>query len=65
MKICVLGLWHLGSVTAACLSKLNYDVVGLDFDHKRIKNLRKNIPPVLEPKIINLIKELPSKSGTK
>ena len=57
MKICVLGLWHLGSVTTACLSKLNYDVVGLDFDHKRIKNLRKNIPPVLEPKIINLIKE--------
>ena len=57
MKICVLGLWHLGSVTAACLSKLNYDVVGLDFDHKRIKNLRKNIPPVLEPKIKNLIKQ--------
>ncbi len=56
MKICVLGLWHLGSVTAACLSKLNHDVVGLDFNQKRIEKLRNNIPPVSEPKIINLIK---------
>lgn len=65
MKICVLGLWHLGSVTAACLSKLNYDVVGFDFDRKRIENLRKNISPVSEPKIINLLKDGQKKGNLK
>ena len=30
MKVCVLGLWHLGSVTAACLAAAGHDVVGLD-----------------------------------
>ena len=39
MKICILGLWHLGSVTAACLAKLKHEVVGLDFNKKVIYNL--------------------------
>ena len=56
MKICVLGLWHLGSVTAACLSKLNHEIVGLDFDKSIIKNLKVNKPPIAEPKVSNLIK---------
>ena len=30
MKVCVAGLWHLGSVTAACLAAAGHDVVGLD-----------------------------------
>jgi UDP-glucose 6-dehydrogenase len=31
MKIVVLGLWHLGCVTAACAAKFK-SVIGLDFD---------------------------------
>ena len=30
MKVCVQGLWHLGSVTSACLAAVGHDVVGLD-----------------------------------
>ena len=39
MKIAVLGLWHLGCVTAACCAKFS-EVVGLDFDPQTIENLR-------------------------
>ena len=55
MRICVLGLWHLGSVTAACLASLGHRVVGLDFDAARIANLNQGIAPVLEPGLEDLI----------
>ena len=32
MNVCVFGLWHLGTVTAACLAAAGHQVVGLDFD---------------------------------
>lgn len=56
MKICVLGLWHLGSVTAAGLAALGHQVVGVDFDETRIANLRKGIAPIFEPDLDALIK---------
>jgi UDPglucose 6-dehydrogenase len=55
MKICVLGLWHLGSVTAAGLAVLGHQVVGVDFDETRIENLRKGIAPIFEPDLDVLI----------
>ena len=32
MNVAVLGLWHLGSVTAACLAHAGHDVAGWDPD---------------------------------
>jgi len=55
MKICVLGLWHLGSVTAAGLAALGHQVVGVDFDETRIANLRKGTAPIFEPGLDVLI----------
>src|ERR1700733_10868499 len=55
MRICVLGLWHLGSVTAAGLAALGHQVVGVDFDETRIANLRKGIAPIFEPGLDVLI----------
>jgi len=55
MKICVLGLWHLGSVTAAGLATLGHQVVGVDFDEPRVANLRKGIAPIFEPGLDALI----------
>src|SRR5262245_22047435 len=49
MKICVLGLWHLASVTAACLAAAGHLVTGLAFDSSAIDNLNRGIPPVQEP----------------
>src|SRR3984893_12985549 len=54
MKIVVLGLWHLGCVTAACCAK-SYEVVGLDFDLQTIQKLRAGKPPVFEPGLEDLI----------
>ena len=48
MKICVLGLWHLGSVTAACCAR-HFQVIGLDFDAAVIANLNQGRAPLLEP----------------
>jgi UDPglucose 6-dehydrogenase len=56
MKICVLGLWHLGSVTAACLASVGHDVVGLDLDSETtLKGLRLGKAPIFEPGLDNLI----------
>lgn len=54
MKIAVLGLWHLGCVTAACCAKFR-EVVGLDFDAQIIENLRAGRPPIFEPGLNDLI----------
>lgn len=56
MKLCVQGLWHLGSVTAACLASIGHDVAGLDFDSDRIQNLRRNQPPIFEPGLSELVR---------
>lgn len=49
MRICVLGLWHLGTVTAACLASRGHQVVGLDFDENVIMGLAIGQPPLFEP----------------
>jgi UDPglucose 6-dehydrogenase len=56
MKIIVLGLWHLGCVTAACAAKFA-NVVGLDFDQATILGLRGGKPPIFEPGLSELIQE--------
>ncbi len=54
MNLTVLGLWHLGSVTAACCAK-HFDVVGLDFDAANIAKLNSGHAPLLEPGLDELI----------
>lgn len=56
MKVCVVGLWHLGTVTAACLSA-DHEVVGLDFDSGVIAALSRGLPPVYEPGLEELVKQ--------
>ena len=48
-KVCVVGIWHLGAVTAACLADLGYAVVGVEEDVGKVQNLNKGIPPLFEP----------------
>ena len=57
MKICVQGLWHLGSVTAACLASVGHDVVGLDGDSNNIRNLNQGKAPLFEPGLDELVKK--------
>ncbi|MBB3457296.1 UDPglucose 6-dehydrogenase [Rhizobium sp. BK313] len=55
MKVCVQGLWHLGSVTAACLASVGHDVVGLDDNSEVIAGLKKGAAPLLEPGLDDLL----------
>jgi len=54
MNVTVLGLWHLGSVTAACCAR-HFQVVGLDFDEAVITGLNSGQAPLLEPGLNELI----------
>jgi UDPglucose 6-dehydrogenase len=56
MKITVLGLWHLGCVTAAGCAR-HFNVTGLDFDPARIDALGRGQTPVSEPGLDDLIRE--------
>jgi len=54
-KVCVIGIWHLGSVYSACLADLGYSVIGVDRDAKKVEALNKGIPPLFEPGLEELI----------
>src|SRR3989304_6693792 len=56
MNICVLGLWHLGLVTAACLSEAGHKVVGIEFDEETVGGLQQGVPPIFEPGLEELIR---------
>lgn len=57
MKICVLGLWHLGTVTAGCLTMGGHQVIGVDFDEAVVWNLKSGRPPLFEPGLEDLIQK--------
>ena len=57
MRVCVQGLWHLGSVTAACLASVGHQVVGLDSDQAVITSLNEGNAPLFEPDLNPLIAE--------
>jgi UDPglucose 6-dehydrogenase len=54
MNVTVLGLWHLGCVTAACCAK-HFQVVGLDFDTATVANLNSGKAPLFEPGLNELL----------
>jgi UDPglucose 6-dehydrogenase len=51
----VLGLWHLGSVTAACLAVAGNGVLGVDPDPGIVDGLAGGRPPVYEPGLAELL----------
>jgi UDPglucose 6-dehydrogenase len=55
MKIAVTGLWHLGLVTAACLTNAGYEVIAFDPDKKLIADLNKAKTPIMEPGLDELL----------
>jgi len=54
MNVTVLGLWHLGSVTAACTAR-HHRVTGLDFDEAVVTGLRAGRAPLHEPGLDGLL----------
>ena len=48
LHLTILGLWHLGTVTAVCMAR-HHRVTGLDFDEAVITGLRTGRAPLQEP----------------
>ena len=55
MHVATVGLWHLGSVIAACLAEAGFDVVGVDPDLDLVAQLERGEPAVDEPGLAELI----------
>jgi UDPglucose 6-dehydrogenase len=55
VKICVQGLWHLGTVTAACLADAGFPVVGYDGEASTVAALREGRAPLVEPDLDMLL----------
>src|SRR5262249_26259837 len=56
MKLAVFGLWHLGTVTAACTAAAAIPTIAIDLDHERIAQLSKGEPPLYEPGLAELVR---------
>ncbi len=55
MKVAILGLGYVGTVTAACLADRGHHVTGVDPDCHKIEAIRRGHSPVVEPGCDELI----------
>ncbi len=56
-EICVIGVGHVGLVTAVCLAKLGHSVIGVDKNAERIDQLNRGQCPFYEPGLDELLDE--------
>lgn len=55
IQISVVGLWHLGSVTASCLAEKGFDVIAYDQNENLINNFNEGLLPIFEPGLDSLL----------
>jgi UDPglucose 6-dehydrogenase len=55
VKVSVIGVGHVGLVTAACMAALGHDVVGMDDDAAKVEVLRAGGVPFVEPDLPELV----------
>jgi UDPglucose 6-dehydrogenase len=55
--VAVAGLWHLGTVTAACLASRGIQTLGFDPDREVIAGLSAGHPPIFEPGLEDLVRD--------
>jgi len=55
MKVGVIGVGHVGLVTAACMAELGHKAVGYDIDRAKLEALRDGSVPFVEPGLPQLV----------
>lgn len=56
VRLCVVGMGHVGVVTASCFASLGYSVIGVDKDHDKLMLLSQGKSPFFEPGLSELLK---------
>jgi len=55
MKLAMIGSGYVGLVSGACFADFGHDVVCVDKDEQKISDLDKNIMPIFEPGLADLV----------
>src|ERR1700748_1566487 len=55
MKVAVVGLGYVGTVTAACMASHGHDVWGVDVDDVKVSDIRSGRSPGAEPGLDDLV----------
>src|SRR5437867_7261206 len=58
VRVSVVGLGYVGSVTAACLAKAGHEVIGVDANPDKVARVNAATSPIVEPGLADLLAEV-------